>query len=83
MFVPEMNFSHSMNIGSGCGTPAYSNYTSGFNGHLDYVYYDKDSFDVNQVIPPPDHKDVEFHTALPSIVFPSDHIAQICDLKYK
>ncbi|XP_053385923.1 2',5'-phosphodiesterase 12-like isoform X1 [Mercenaria mercenaria] len=82
-FVPEMNFSHSLNIDSGCGLVAYTNYTSGFNGHLDYIYYDKDSFDVAQIIPPPEHKEVEFHTALPSIVFPSDHIAQVCDLRWK
>ncbi|WAR09795.1 PDE12-like protein [Mya arenaria] len=69
--------------GSGCGLPAYTNYTNGFNGHLDYVFYDTDAFEVSQVIPQPDHKDVEFHTAIPSIVFPSDHLAQICDLRWK
>lgn len=82
-FVADMNFSHSLNMDSGCGIVPYTNYTSGFHGHLDYIYYDTDNFEVSQVIPPPDHKDVEFHTALPSIVFPSDHIAQICDLKLK
>ena len=82
-FAEGMNFSHNLNIGSGCGKVEYTNYTSGFHGHLDYIYYDRDTFDVAQVIPAPDHKDVEFHTALPSIVFPSDHIAQICDLKWK
>lgn len=82
-FVPDMNFSHRFNIDSACGVLPYTNYTSGFKGHLDYIYYDKDSFDVAQVIPLPDDKDLEFHTAVPSIVFPSDHIAQICDLKWK
>ncbi|XP_052812801.1 2',5'-phosphodiesterase 12-like [Mya arenaria] len=82
-FVAGMNFSHTFNIGSGCGLPAYTNYTNGFNGHLDYVFYDTDAFEVSQVIPQPDHKDVEFHTAIPSIVFPSDHLAQICDLRWK
>ncbi|KAL4217215.1 Endonuclease/Exonuclease/phosphatase [Mactra antiquata] len=82
-FVPEMNFSHKLHLENGCGKPAYTNFTEGFNGHLDYIYYDTDNFEVSQVIPPPDHKDVEFHTAIPSIVFPSDHIAQICDLRWK
>ena len=82
-FVPEMNFSHKFNLDSACGVLPYTNYTAGFKGHLDYVYYDKDSLEVTQVIPLPDDKDLEFHTAIPSLVFPSDHIAQICDLKWK
>ena len=77
-----MNFSHDLNLDSGCGIVPYSNYTSGFHAMLDYIYYDLDTLKVTQVIPPPDHKDVEFHIALPSIVFPSDHIAQICDFKW-
>jgi len=78
-----MNFSHTRNYGSGCGLPAYTNFTPGFNGHLDYIYYDLDRLEVTQVIPVPDHKDVELHTGIPSISFPSDHIAQICDFKWK
>ena len=38
--------------------------------------------EVTQVIHNPEHSEVEQHKALPSVVFPSDHIAQICDLKW-
>ena len=78
-----MNYSHSLNLASGCGLQPYTNYSDKFNGQLDYIFYDVDSFEVSQVIPQPDHRDVELNTAIPSIVFPSDHIAQVCDLKWK
>ena len=80
--ITGMNFSHDLNLDSGCGIVPYTNYTSGFHAMLDYIYYDLDTLEVIQAIPPPDHKDVEFYVALPSIVFPSDHIAQICDFKW-
>jgi hypothetical protein len=38
--------------------------------------------EVTQIIHNPEHSEVEQHIALPSVVFPSDHIAQICDLKW-
>ena len=80
--IGGMNFSHDLNLDSACGIVPYTNYTAGFHGMLDYIYYDLDTLKVIQAIPQPDHKDVEFHVALPSIVFPSDHIAQICDFKW-
>ena len=69
-------------MGSACGTPEFTNYTSGFSGCLDYIFYQSSKFQVDQVIPLPSLEDVTQHTALPSIVFPSDHIALIADLKW-
>lgn len=31
----------------------------------------------------PRHEEVTLHTALPSVVFPSDHIALVCTLQLK
>lgn len=78
-----MEFKHSLKLKSACGYPEYSNYVGYFSGLLDYIYIDTDSIEVKSVVPNPDHEDVVLHTALPNVVFPSDHIAQICDLKWK
>ncbi|KAH9498116.1 2',5'-phosphodiesterase 12 [Bulinus truncatus] len=68
---------------SACGTPAYTNFTEGFKATLDYIFVESDKLEVTKVIPMPSQEDVTAHIALPSPVFPSDHIAQICDLKFK
>lgn len=44
-----------------------------------YIYT---SFYFSQVIPFPSVEELKLHTALPSIVFPSDHIALISDLRF-
>ena len=49
---------------------------------LDWIYVDSDKLSVEQVVPMPDHEDVVAHSGLPSPVFPSDHIALVCDLKF-
>lgn len=71
-----------MKFGSACGTPKYTNYTSGFADCLDYIFYDTDKLDVTQVVPLPSNEELMANTALPSIVFPSDHLAQVADLKW-
>ncbi|CAG0878630.1 unnamed protein product, partial [Darwinula stevensoni] len=68
---------------SACGTPAYTNFTKGFNGCLDYIFYQKDRLTVEEVIPFPSHEDVTEHGALPSVTFPSDHLALIAQLAFK
>ncbi|CAG5136448.1 unnamed protein product [Candidula unifasciata] len=72
-----------MNIESACGTPPYTNFTRGFQETLDYIFIDSDKLQVTQIVPMPSHEDVTANIALPSIVFPSDHLALICDLKFK
>lgn len=61
----------------------YTNYTPGFNGCLDYIYYDVDRIDCLRTIPLPNHEDVVATDGIPSDVFPSDHIALIADLELK
>ena len=34
---------------SACGTPAYTNFTKGFKGCLDYIFYQKDRLTVEEV----------------------------------
>ncbi|CAG9858960.1 unnamed protein product [Phyllotreta striolata] len=69
-------------LASACGTPKYTNYTSGFSDCLDYIFYETDNLEVSQVVPLPSHEEVTANVALPSVVFPSDHIALVSDLKW-
>ncbi|XP_054243434.1 2',5'-phosphodiesterase 12 [Indicator indicator] len=79
----SMPLSHPFQLLSACGEPAYTNYVGGFHGCLDYIFIDKNALEVEQVIPLPSHEEVTTHQALPSVSHPSDHIALICDLKWK
>ncbi|NXA45278.1 PDE12 phosphodiesterase, partial [Nothocercus julius] len=79
----NMPLSHPFKLLSACGEPAYTNYVGGFHGCLDYIFIDKTALEVEQVIPLPSHQEVTTHEALPSVSHPSDHIALICDLKWK
>lgn len=80
--VKDVELKQSFKLGSACETPKYTNFTVGFADCLDYIFYDKSSMTVRQVVPLPSHEEVIQHTALPSIVFPSDHIALVSDLKW-
>ncbi|XP_007908986.1 2',5'-phosphodiesterase 12 [Callorhinchus milii] len=79
----RMSLSHSFKLKSACGEPVYTNYVRGFQGCLDYIFIDKNTFEVDQVIPFPSHEEVTCHLALPSVSHPSDHIALVCNLKWR
>uniref|UniRef100_A0A8C0SI56 2',5'-phosphodiesterase 12 n=1 Tax=Canis lupus familiaris TaxID=9615 RepID=A0A8C0SI56_CANLF len=79
----NMSLSHFFKLKSACGEPAYTNYVGGFHGCLDYIFIDLNALEVEQVIPLPSHEEVTTHQALPSVSHPSDHIALVCDLKWK
>ncbi|KAG8128153.1 hypothetical protein E2320_015011 [Naja naja] len=78
-----MSLTHQFGLKSACGEPAYTNYVGGFHGCLDYIFIDANVLEVEQVIPLPSHEEVTTHQALPSVSHPSDHIALICDIKWK
>lgn len=79
----QMSLDHHVTLQSACGLPAYTNYVGAFNGCLDYIFIDSNAFEVDQVVPLPSHDEVTTHHALPSVSHPSDHIALVCDLKWK
>jgi 2',5'-phosphodiesterase len=66
-----------------CGFPEFTTYTEGFSGVIDYIFASKKHFEVDSVIPVPSKEELQLYTAIPSPVMPSDHIALICELKWK
>jgi len=55
----------------------------GFKECIDYIFYETDKLEVEQIIPFPQDEELADYVALPNIVFPSDHIASVADLKWK
>nr|CAD7433435.1 unnamed protein product [Timema monikensis] len=45
----ELSLSHSLLLGSAYGTPAFTNFTAGFAGCLDYIFYQIDQLEITQV----------------------------------
>lgn len=78
-----LSINHDWHLFSACGFPAFTNYTGGFKGTLDYIFGDKRYLEVESVIPLPSEDDLSSHLALPSVVMPSDHLALVCDVKWK
>lgn len=66
---------------SACGTPQFTNYTVGFKECLDYIFIQKDKFNVTKVVEMPTDDELSAHIAIPSVLFPSDHIAIIAELE--
>lgn len=81
--VVGVSVKHGLKLASACGYPEYTNFTSGFKGCLDYIFYDTETLEVEEIVPFPTDEQVKQHTALPNIVFPSDHLALISTLKWK
>ncbi len=77
--------SHSQEFGfqNCCGFPEFTTYTEGFVGVIDYIFASKKYFEVDSVIPIPSKEELQLYIAIPSPVMPSDHIALICELKWK
>ncbi|XP_025192324.1 2',5'-phosphodiesterase 12-like [Melanaphis sacchari] len=61
----------------------YSNYTETFHGLLDYIYFTNQYLELIQVLSMPSHDDVIQYGGIPSLLFPSDHLALIADFKIK
>ena len=80
--VENISLKHDLNLSSACGTPEYTNYTASFSGCLDYIFYEKDYLEIEQVVPMPSEEELSLYKGLPSVVFPSDHISLCADLKW-
>lgn len=80
---PLPRLTHKLNLMSAAGYPEYTNYTKTFKDLLDYIYVEKDKYDVVNVAPFPSEEVLSANCAIPSEVFPSDHLALVVDLQLK
>jgi len=85
---PEDNFAgldlkHNFNFVNATGTSNLTNFTEGFKAVLDYIFIDATHLAVDRVVPLPSLEELSEFGALPSIYFPSDHLALVTDLKWK
>ena len=78
----EESLMHSLNFSAYADFP-FTNCTNGFEGILDYVFYEANNFELVKVIPLPSVERVKENVALPSKLIPSDHLALVFDLKIK
>ena len=81
--VVGLELAHDPMYLSAAGQPKFTNYTQGFKDCLDYVWIDKKNLSVSQVVPFPSEEELSQYIALPNIVFPSDHIPVVVDLKFQ
>ncbi len=81
--VPDLELRHKLQLNSGCGFQEFTNFTVSFKETLDYVFIDSAKLKTSQVIPMPSIEELSQFDAIPSVVFPSDHIALVCDLAFK
>ncbi|XP_022919250.2 2',5'-phosphodiesterase 12 [Onthophagus taurus] len=80
--ITGLDLKQPFSLASACGTPAYTNFTKDFQDCLDYIYYDTRKLSVVKSIPLPTKEELTQNVALPSIVFPSDHLPLIADVKF-
>uniref|UniRef100_A0A182N0M5 2',5'-phosphodiesterase 12 n=1 Tax=Anopheles dirus TaxID=7168 RepID=A0A182N0M5_9DIPT len=80
--VRDVALAQPYTMASACGCPDFTNYTVGFKACIDYIFYQQGALHVNDVIPMPSEEELAMYEALPSPVFPSDHIALVANLQW-
>lgn len=78
-----LDLEHQFHFQNAYGSSHYTNFTRGYSGVLDYIFLDSDHLSVSRVVPFPSHEEVTEFEALPSVYFPSDHLALVSDLRWK
>ncbi|KAI9478022.1 MAG: Endonuclease/exonuclease/phosphatase [Benjaminiella poitrasii] len=65
------------------GELPFTNYTPGYKGVLDYIWYTANTLDVVSLLGPIDHDYLSKVVGFPNAHFPSDHIPIMVELKFK
>jgi len=81
--VSNVELSQPFKMVSAYGAPEFTHYTTLFSGCLDYIFYQNDRFELLKYVPLPTEEELKANTAIPSAVFPSDHVALVADLRFK
>lgn len=80
--VRNVSLTQPFPMASACGCPPFTNYTVGFAACIDYIFYQTDLLQVTDVIPMPSEEELKMYEAIPSPVFPSDHIALVANMRW-
>mmetsp|Transcript_37742 Transcript_37742/g.38411 ORF Transcript_37742/g.38411 Transcript_37742/m.38411 type:complete len:159 (+) Transcript_37742:141-617(+) len=73
---------HDLSLYSAAGFPTYTNFHRDFQDILDYIYIQSQAgMEVERVAPFPPVEVLSEAVALPSPVFPSDHLSVVVDIK--
>ena len=78
-----LNLRHDFHFHNVTGTENLTNYTADFKAVLDYILVESDKLAVDRVISMPSLEEMSEFVALPSVYFPSDHLALVADLKWR
>lgn len=62
--------------------PKYTNFTVLFAACIDYIFYQTSNIRVLQSIPTPSEEELQTYSAIPSVVYPSDHVALVADFEW-
>ena len=78
---PPSQLTHRLPLVSAHGPqePRFTNYTMGFTGVLDYIFFTKNHIQNLGHLALPEEEVVNEFTALPSPRFPSDHLCLVAD----
>lgn len=80
--VKGVSLEQPFDIKSAYNNPKYTNFTVGFAACLDYIFYQSNNLRMLQAVPLPSEEELKSLTAIPSIVFPSDHISLVADFEW-
>jgi hypothetical protein len=78
----EEDLLHSLSFSTYCDFP-FTNCIGEFEGILDYIFFESNSFELDKVIPLPPVEKVKEFVALPNKYMPSDHLPLVFELKIK
>ena len=82
-FCGGLALHHGLPLRDACPDVRYTNFVAGFHGRLDHILFQGDRMDVRRMVPMSSHEEVTRHVALPNAVFPSDHMALVCELGWR
>ena len=78
-----LDLSHCLHFSNACGTRHSTNVTLGWTGVIDYIFAGSDWLETLRCVPFPPPEQLTEHVALPSVNFPSDHVALVADLAWR
>ena len=74
---------HGLSLQTAIGYPEFTNYVDAFQGDLDWILVGSAVLEPVAHAPFPDKKEVTRHVAMPSEVWPSDHVSIVADIAWK